>query len=208
MVMFGSDDKHPDELVSGHINLLCKRAVKNGMDVFNVLKAACINPVEHYSLETGQLRIDDSADFILVNNLTDFSVMATYMAGNKLAEQGQSLIPFTEGEIHLNKFDCSIKTLADLECKINGAYTLPVIEALDGQLITNKTLAQPLAENGCWVSDVEADILKIVVINRYYNAPAAIAFIKNFGLKQGAIASSVAHDSHNIVAVVLMMKAS
>ena len=201
MVMFGSDDKHPDELVSGHINLLCRRAVKNGMDVFNVLKAACINPVEHYSLETGQLGIDDSADFILVNNLTDFSVIATYIAGNKMAEHGQSLIPFSEEEIHLNKFDCSLKTLADFECTINGVYALPVIEALDGQLITNKIAAQPLTENGCWVSDVKTDTLKIVVINRYHDATPAIAFIRNFGLKQGAIASSVAHDSHNIVVV-------
>jgi len=201
MVMFGSDDKHPDELVSGHINLLCRRAVKNGMDVFNVLKAACINPIEHYSLETGQLGIDDSADFILVNNLTDFSVIATYIAGNKMAEHGQSLIPFSEEEIHLNKFDCSLKTIADFECTINGVYALPVIEALDGQLITNKIAAQPLTENGCWVSDVKTDTLKIVVINRYHDATPAIAFIRNFGLKQGAIASSVAHDSHNIVAV-------
>jgi adenine deaminase len=200
-IMFGSDDKHPDELVAGHINLLCSRAVKKGMNVFNVLLAACVNPVTHYKLETGLLQQHDRADFILVKNLEDFVVQQTFIAGNLVAEHGKTLISRVDEEIKLNQFNCTLKNLSDLACKAGGEYAFPVIEALDGQLITNKISARPKNENGFWVSDTDSDILKIVVVNRYHEAPPAIAFIKNFGLTQGAIASSVAHDSHNIVAV-------
>ena len=201
MVMFGSDDKHPDELVSGHINLICSRAVKKGMDVFNVLTAACINPVKHYKLDTGLLKPGDPADFILVDDLQDFSVRQTFIGGAMVAENGKTLIPGFDHEVRLNQFNCALKTLADIECKAQGKYTLPVIEALDGQLITNKLFIQPKTEHGYHVSDTSEDVLKIVVVNRYRESPPAIAFIRNFGLKEGAIASSVAHDSHNIVGV-------
>ena len=201
MIMFGSDDKHPDELVSGHINQLCSRAVRNGIDVFHVLQAACINPVQHYQLDTGLLQVNDAADFILVNNLEDFAVIRTIINGVTVAEHGRSLIPRANTRISLNRFSCSPINIADVECSAEKDYPFPVIEALDGQLITNKIFEQPKRENGSWVSDTEKDILKMVVINRYQDAPPAIAFIRNFGLTQGAIASSVAHDSHNIVAV-------
>lgn len=201
MVMFGSDDKHPDELVSGHINLICSRAVKKGMDVYNVLTAACINPVKHYQLDTGLLKPGDPADFILVDDLKDFSVRQTFIGGAMVAENGKTLIPGFDHEVRLNQFNCALKTLADIECKAQGKYTLPVIEALDGQLITNKLFIQPKTEHGYHVSDTSEDVLKIVVVNRYRESPPAIAFIRNFGLKEGAIASSVAHDSHNIVGV-------
>lgn len=201
MVMFGSDDKHPDELVSGHINLLCKRAVKKGMNVFNVLAAACVNPSTHYKLDTGLLQINDPADFILVDTLENFLVKQTYINGTLVADHGVSLISAHQEDIKLNRFNCEMKSMSDLECIADGPYHWPIIEALDGQLITNKEFIQPKNENGFFVSDTSTDVLKIVVINRYFDAPPAIAFIKNFGLKQGAIASSVAHDSHNIIAV-------
>ena len=200
-VMFGSDDKHPDSLVQGHINQLCERAVRAGVDVFNVLQAACINPVLHYKLDIGQLRENDPADFIVVKDLTTFEVLQTYVDGTLVAEHGRSRIaPVESGSI--NNFACSTKSVSDFRVQAGGTQSsIQVIEALDGQLITNKLAYEALVENGEIKSNPVDDILKIVVVNRYQDAPVAKAFIKNFGLKKGAIASSVAHDSHNIVAV-------
>lgn len=200
MIMFCSDDKHPDSLVLGHINQLCARAVAKGIDIFKVLKAACINPVQHYKLDIGLLREGDPADFIIVKDLQNFEVTKTYINGELVAKEGKSLI-ITKKSGVINNFSCAIKQAGDFEVKWNGEKEIPVIEALDGQLITNRLSYLPKVADGNIVSDAERDILKIVVVNRYTNAPAATAFIKNFGLKQGALASSVAHDSHNIVAV-------
>ncbi|MBD0375112.1 MAG: adenine deaminase [Flavisolibacter sp.] len=206
-IMFCSDDKHPDSLMEGHINQLCARAVAKGIDVFKVLHAACINPVLHYNLPVGLLREGDAADLIVVKNLTTFEVLQTYVNGTLVAENKNSLIPKPELpniEI-INNFHCSKKETKDFEVRAesspSGTGGIPVIEALDGQLITNKLAAAPIVIDGCIVSDVENDILKIAVVNRYQRAPVATAFIKNFGLKRGALASSVAHDSHNVVAV-------
>ncbi|MGN6164367.1 MAG: adenine deaminase, partial [Flavisolibacter sp.] len=206
MIMFCSDDKHPDSLVEGHINQLCARAVAKGVDVFKVLKAACVNPVNHYKLKVGLLRQNDFADFVIVKDLEKFEVLQTYINGNLVAANGKSLIERkkTTDQKPVNHFDCSKKNVEDFAVPssvINSLSSLPVIEALDGQLITKKVLATPKIVNDEIVSSIENDILKIVVVNRYKNAPVAKAFIKNFGLKKGAIASSVAHDSHNIVAV-------
>jgi adenine deaminase len=201
MMMFCSDDKHPDSLVEGHINLLCTRAVAKGINVFNVLKAACINPVMHYKLDVGLLREGDAADFIVVEDLLHFKVLQTYIDGKLVAENGITLINTPERQKPVNKFNCNKITRDELAVKWNGETEIPVMEALDGQLITNKLMLSPKTENGLMVSDTDNDILKIVVVNRYHPAPVARAFIKNFGFKKGAIASSVAHDSHNIVAV-------
>lgn len=202
-IMFCSDDKHPDSLVEGHINQLCARAVAKGIDVFKVLKAACVNPVLHYNMKVGLLREGDPADFIVVKDLEQFETVQTYIHGNMVAEKGKTLIASSKPGI-INNFSCTKKEVADFEVPVrasNSQLTIPVIEALDGQLITNKLLLEPKIENGFMVSDTERDLLKIVVVNRYNNAPIVKSFIKNIGLKQGAIASSVAHDSHNIVAV-------
>jgi adenine deaminase len=199
-IMFCSDDKHPDSLVLGHIDQLCARAIAKGIDVFKVLKAACVNPVLHYKLDIGLLRVGDPADFILVRDLTSFKVTKTYIDGEAVAEEGQSLIrPKAAGII--NNFACTRKTAQDFEIAWNGAKQIPVIEALDGQLITNRLMMDPAVENGKMISNVASDVLKIVVTNRYQDAPVATGFIKNFRLKEGALASTVAHDSHNIVAV-------
>ena len=200
-IMFCSDDKHPDSLVSSHINELCKRAVAKGIDVFKVLKAACINPVKHYKMKVGLLKAGDAADFIMVKDLINFRVVSTYINGTPVAENGVSKIStFKSGLI--NNFNCHKKEVSDFGFKIkNNAAEITVIEALDGQLITNKLNIIPKIENDFYVSDTENDVLKMVVINRYKDAPVAIGFVKNFGLKRGAIASSVAHDSHNIIAV-------
>jgi adenine deaminase len=203
-IMFCSDDKHPDSLELGHINQLCARAVAKGINVFNVLQAACINPVEHYNLDVGLLQVGDAADFIVVNNLTNFIVNQTYINGELVAENKKSFIKSVAVDT-INNFNCNIIEAQQLAVPqhsyptINN--TIPVIEALEGQLITNKLYCTPTIVNYNIVSNISNDILKIVVVNRYNNAPIAKAFIKNFGLQKGAIASSVAHDSHNIVAV-------
>jgi adenine deaminase len=199
-IMFGSDDKHPDSLVAGHINQLCARAVAKGVDLFKVLQAACVNPVLHYNLKVGLLRTSDAADFIVTNDLQHFTVQQTYINGELVAEKGRSFIPYQPSR-SINNFNCSAKKVSDFSIPFKGEEQIPVIEALDGQLITNKLLLQPKTANGYIVSDTENDILKMAVVNRYADAPVAVSFIKNTGLKQGAIASSVAHDSHNIVAV-------
>ena len=198
-MMFCSDDKHPDDLIIGHINLLCARAVAKGFDVFKVLQMACINPVKHYKMDVGLLQKNDAADFIVVENLTDFNVLQTYINGELVAENGQSFIQTVAFE-KPNNFNVSKKEISDFEIT-SAASKIRVIEALEGQLITNEIQHQPKIVYGKIVSDTENDILKMAVVNRYSNAKPAIAFIKNFGLKKGAIASSVAHDCHNIVVV-------
>lgn len=200
-LMFCSDDKHPDNLVDGHINQLVKRALAKGYKLFDVLRAACVNPVLHYRLPVGLLREGDSADFIIVDNLHDFTILETYINGEKVADRGTSLLPDLRSPI-VNQFDCQPCQASDLAIPAPSTFlSLKVIEALDGQLITNLLKVPARVEAGYIVSDTERDILKIAVINRYQPAPVAIGFIKNFGLTNGALASSVAHDSHNIIAV-------
>lgn len=200
-MMFCSDDKHPDSLVEGHINQLCARAVAKGIDVFKVLQAACINPVLHYKMDNGILSIGDAADLILLEDLVNFKVQKTFIDGELVAENGKSLIKTNSAGI-INAFDCKEKVVAQFSIPAApGQQTVAVIEALDGQLITNKLELPALVKNNEFISDVDNDVLKIVVVNRYRDAPVAKAFIKNIGIKTGALASSVAHDSHNIVAV-------
>ncbi|HEX7691149.1 MAG TPA: adenine deaminase [Sediminibacterium sp.] len=204
MIMFCSDDKHPDSLMEGHINQLCARAVAKGIDIFPVLRAACVNPVLHYHLDIGLLREGDPADFIIAEDLTHFRVKQTYIDGKLVADNGKTKI----GPVDItpiNQFHCEEITAADLAIRIQDYPSqeglIPVIEALDGQLITNKLMLPGKQDNGCWVSDMDTDVLKMVVVNRYKPSPVAKCFIRNFGFRSGAIASSVAHDSHNIVAV-------
>ncbi|QEH40681.1 adenine deaminase [Chitinophaga sp. XS-30] len=201
MVMFCSDDKHPDNLVEGHINVLVKRALAKGHDLYNILQAACINPVVHYNMPVGLLREGDPADFIIVNNLEEFQVMRTFINGEAVAENGRSLINSVPIQT-INQFHCDPLTPADFRIPCEGKQaTVKVIEALEGQLITNALKATLTAENGAIDSDTGTDTLKIAVVNRYHNAPVSMGFIRHFGLKKGAIASTVAHDSHNIIAV-------
>src|SRR6187455_519525 len=208
-MMFCSDDKHPDSLVLGHINQLSERAVAKGINVYKVLQAACVNPVLHYKLDVGLLKEGDTADFIMVKDLQKFEVVKTFINGELVAESGKSMIESGKSEV-INNFSCSKKEVNDFHYLLNkygneeNIEQVNVIEALDGQLITNKLLksiTEVSVRNGLLESNPGNDILKIVVVNRYNDTPIAKAFIKNFGLKKGAIASSVAHDSHNIVAV-------
>jgi len=198
-MMFCSDDKHPDDLIVGHINQLCARAVAKGIDVFKVLKVACINPIKHYNLDVGLLKVGDDADFIVVEDIKRFNTLQTYINGELVFNNGVSNIKPVSFE-NLNNFNCNIKEVSDFKIE-STAKQIRVIEALEGQLVTNELIEDALIENGNLVSNTEKDILKMVVVNRYQNQNPAIAFIKKFGLKEGAIASSVGHDSHNIIAV-------
>ncbi|HLP38568.1 adenine deaminase [Lacibacter sp.] len=211
MIMLCSDDKHPDSLVEGHINQLCARAVAKGMNVFNVLKAACVTPVFHYKLDVGLLRTGDAADFVVVNDLKEFKAEKTFINGELVAENGKSFIESKQSSV-INNFNCDAKPVAEFEFHLNrfgmadeeNIEQVYVVEAMDDQLITNK-LIEPITsfsvEHDIIKANTEKDLLHMIVVNRYSNAPVAKSFVKNFGLKKGAIASSVAHDSHNIIAV-------
>jgi len=196
--MFCSDDIHPHELIKGHINDLVKRSLEQGLDLMKVLKVACLNPVLHYGLDVGLLRRGDDADFLVVDSLDNLQVLKTYIGGEIVAAEGRSLLTKKPAKI-VNNFNVGKSKVKD--------FTLPgkkgkinVIEAIAGQLMTNKLVIPPKIVEGNVVSDLERDILKIVVVNRYREAQAATGFVKNFGLKKGAMAASVAHDSHNIIA--------
>ena len=203
-VMLCSDDKHPDSLLEGHINQLCARAVAKGINVFNVLRAACINPVIHYQLPTGYARVNDPANFILVKNLQDFKVIETYINGQLVAQNGHSLIEPIQATT-INQFNAHPIAISDLQLPL-ATYPskdgmVPVIHAIDGQLITNLVWTIPSIKDNAIVADTEKDVLKVVVYNRYHAAKPKIGLIQSFGFKSGAIASTVAHDSHNIIAV-------
>jgi adenine deaminase len=197
--MFCSDDKHPDELMQGYINEMVKRAVRYGIDHMKVLKAACVNPVLHYGLDSGLLQIGDSADFLVVDNLKDFTVLLTFIKGIAVAEEGKTNIPHTNVRI-VNKFYAERKKTDDFIIPARGEL-IHVIEAIDGQLITGKLTEIATVKDGNIISSPERNIHKIVVINRYQDTKPVVGFIRNFGLIDGAIASSIAHDSHNIIAV-------
>jgi adenine deaminase len=200
-IMFCSDDKHPDDLIkNGHINVLVRRAVAKGYDPIQVLRICSLTPVKHYKLDVGLLQKGDSADFIVVNNLTDFEVKETYIRGVKVSANGMPTYPrFIPTEL-INNFVAGKITVKQLAVAPTGE-NLKVIVVDDGQLFTRTELKKPKIKNGNVISDTVNDILKLVVYNRYQFSEPAIGFIKNFGLKRGALASSVAHDSHNIVAV-------
>lgn len=198
-MMFCCDDKHPDNLLESHINDHVKRALDLGYDLYDVLRASSYNVVKHYNLPVGLLQIGDNADFIEIDNLTDFTILKTYINGALVSENGESFIESVEAAT-VNNFSCSLKSPSDFKVKSEGEK-IRVIETLDGQLITKEIHAEVLNIDGFAESDPENDILKIAVVNRYQDAPVATAFIKNIGLKNGAIASCVAHDCHNIVVV-------
>ncbi len=200
-IMFCSDDKHPDDLLkNGHINALVVRAVAKGYDLMDVLRACSLNPIIHYKLDVGLLQKGDNADFLIVNNLTDFDIKATYIQGEKVAENDLPCFPRFISTKVINQFNAQKITEEQLRVSPTGSK-LKVIKVDDGQLFTRAIFCNPKIENNNVVSDIENDILKLVVYNRYQPTSPAIGFIHNIGLKNGALASTVAHDSHNIVAV-------
>lgn len=199
-IMFCSDDKHPDDLIKGHINQLIARALMNGCDLYDTIRAATVNPVQHYQLEVGLLREGDPADLMVVEDLSTFEAVETYINGQMVAHHGQTLLHSVVAEAP-NNFNTPMKTPQDFRVKAVAGAKAKVIEALNGEIVTRSSTALLPSNGGFALSDPGQDVLKITVVNRYADAPPAVAFIKNFGLKEGAIASCVGHDSHNIIAV-------
>ncbi len=198
-VMFCSDDKHPDDLLEGHINRLVARALAHGCDLFDTLRAACLRPVVHYGLPVGLLRPGDPADLIVTTDIESFEITQTWIGGQLVAEKGQCLVEAVEAE-EPNRFEAA--PLLPEAFRVPGREgSLRVIRALDGELITESFTTTPTIVDGFAVADPARDLLKIAVVNRYAPTAPAVAFISGFHLQRGAIASSVAHDSHNIVAV-------
>ncbi|MCF8129984.1 MAG: adenine deaminase [Deltaproteobacteria bacterium] len=197
--MFCSDDKHPDDLLKGHINDLVKRALETGLDRMKVFQMACLNPVTHYRLDVGCLRKGDPADFLIIDDLKRLRIHGTVIQGEIVAENGGSRLPRKQAGI-VNRFAATPKEPKDFSVPHQNR-PVHIIDVIDGQLITKKSLDHLPASNGSLAGDPEKDILKIAVVNRYENRKPAIGFVRNFGIKQGAIAGSIAHDSHNIIAV-------
>jgi len=198
-IMFCSDDKHPDDLLEGHINQLVSRALAKGHNLYDVLRVACLNAVEHYGLSVGLLQVGDPADFIVVEDLKTFEVKQTYIDGKLVADDGKCAFITQEAPV-INNFNTSKKSVVDFQITTDKSE-MQVIKAINGEIVTDTIWAKVKHENGFVVSDPDRDILKMTVVNRYENQAPAIAFINNFNLKHGAIASCVGHDSHNIIAV-------
>lgn len=197
--MFCSDDLHPDDLVRGHVNLTVAKALAAGFDPVAVLRAATLNPVRHYRLPVGLLQPGDPADLVEVGDLRGFDVRRTFIGGRLVAEGGRSLLPRSAVETP-NRFGAAPKTLEDFRLPVSGARARAIV-ARDRSLITGEEWVAPRVEQGQAVADPARDLLKIAVVNRYRDAPPALGLVRGFGLARGAIASSVAHDSHNVVAV-------
>lgn len=200
-VMLCSDDKHPDDLVAGHINRIAARAIELGHDLFDLLQCICLNPIHHYQLPIGTLQVGDTMDAVLFTDLKKFQPLSTYVAGNKVAENGLCLTSSEHGEA-INRFNATAIHADELCIPFQGEKLIRVIEAMDGELVTKQLQLTPRVQESCIEADPERDILQIMVLNRYQaDAKPATAFVKGFGLKSGAMASTVAHDSHNIIAV-------
>lgn len=197
-VMLCSDDLHPEMLRERHINKLIAGLIAEEFDAFDVIRSATVNPVEHYKLDVGLLRIGDSADFILVDSLAKMNVLETWIGGKKIYSNGEVLFKYKAGKA-VNNFNCLPLKETDIKIKnINGM--IRVITATEGELLTGE-IQHPSGDSEYVDSDLGGDILKIVVKDRYKDLPAAVGFIKGFALNKGAFASSIAHDSHNIIAV-------
>lgn len=203
-VMFCTDDSHPGDIIHlGHIDKMVRRALKDGFDLFNVLKVASINPVRHYGLNVGTLQIGDPADFSIVNNLDDFDVISVYINGfekyscDKVVVEMES--KHIDSFIYLNRFDRTPIELSDLKKTVGN--NLLCIEVFDGEIVTGKRFFSFSSAPINFQSDLERDILKLVYLNRYSNIESQIGFIHGMGLKRGAFATSISHDSHNIIAV-------
>jgi adenine deaminase len=199
-VMFCSDDKHPHDLVDGHINTIVKMSIDKGYDLFDVLHCATVNPIRHYDLDIGLLEIGDNADFIVIDDLCSWQILETYIQGICVARRGSPLIQSVAATTP-NNFAVKAKKASDFAVAAAAGNTIQVIVPEDGQLITaSQEVTAPIA-NGYYTAAPERNLLKLTVVNRYSDAPPAVAFIANFGLTYGALASSIAHDSHNIIAV-------
>ena len=199
-VMICSDDIHPDDLVKGHIDRVIKLGIKNDVNIFNLIRAVTLNPVKHYNLDVGLLQENDPADLIVIDNFDDFNVLSTYIDGN-LVYDGENVLFDSVDEVPVNNFNCREISLDDIIVPGKQGDKINVIEALEGELITNGIVLNANIYKDQVMNNIGDDVLKIVVYNRYFDSKPSVAFIKGFGFRRGAIASSIAHDSHNIIAI-------
>ncbi len=197
-IMLCCDDLHPDMLMNRHLDKLIGKLILEGYDLYDVIRSATINPVEHYGLESGLLRPGDSADFIVVDDLKKMNVLETWIGGEKVYENDSVDFSYIPGE-PVNFFNCSAVDVEQILVR-NHYGQIKVIEASEGELLT-KQLIHTSGTEKYVDSDPAEDTLKIVVKDRYKDSAPTVGFIKGFGLKKGAFASSIAHDSHNIICV-------
>jgi len=198
MIMLSSDDIHPEMLQKRHLDKLVAILINEGYDLFDVIRSVTINPVTHYKLDAGLLRQGDNADFIITDSPDKMNVTETWIKGEKVYDNGKVLFEYKSG-IPVNNFHCSDINKNELTVK-NRGREIRIITAFDGDLFTKEIIRETGNDSIC-ETDTSEDILKIIVKDRYRDAGPAVAFVKGFGLKNGAFASSVAHDSHNIIAI-------
>lgn len=199
--MFCSDDKHPNDLIHDHINTIAATAFKRGVALHAILQAACVNPVKHYKLPIGLLQPGDYADFILVDDLHTFKPREVWLRGKCVVRDGESFLPPGEISVVPNHFNAVCLELDALKLPKVSSRKIRVIGIRDGQLITDHLIENPVVKEGHIAADPANNLNKLVVYNRYQPAKPAIALVRGFGLTRGALASSIAHDSHNIIAV-------
>jgi adenine deaminase len=196
-----SDDKNPKDLLNGHLNESVKKAVDLGIDLIKAIEMVTINPAAHYDLDGGSIVTGSQADFVIIDNLHDFNILKTYIAGECVFD-GENVLFDVEDVEFENTINADKKSHADFDICFDGdECEVNVIECIDGDLLTKKTTAKLAVKDGIVQPDIFQDVLKISVVERYGSNNVANAFIKGFGLKKGAMASSISHDSHNIVVV-------
>ncbi|SMO58669.1 Adenine deaminase [Saccharicrinis carchari] len=200
-IMLCTDDSHPDEIINkGHIDKIIRLGLAKGIDLFKLLRAAILKPIVHYNLPVGMLREGDPADFIVVDTLTNFKVLETYIDGVKVFGEEKLMfdVPLSAP---INNFNIKPINADLIKVPYKSGKKIRVIEAAEGDLFTKEKHYAPTNTDGYIASNTKDDVLKIVVLNRYKQSPPVLGFINNIGLKEGAIACSVAHDSHNLIAV-------
>lgn len=199
-----TDDISPEDLIKGHLNSLVRKATELGVDKYEAIKMVTLNPAKHYNLNSGLIAEDKIANFILVDNLIDLNVKKTFVHGNLVAKDGKVLFKRNKSKI-INNFHLTEKKPEDFEINVSSTgldnIEVNVIKVLDGELITNKIQSRLTIENGVIKENLAGDILKLAVVERYGHGNVGLGFVKGFNLKDGAIASSVAHDSHNIIVI-------
>ncbi len=198
MVMLCSDDLHPETLAERHINKIVASLISDGFDMYNVIRSCTLNPVIHYGLEAGLLQPGQPADFIIVDDYRKMNVIETWINGQKVFDRGSVNFEYLNAET-ANNFRCTEIKEEDIRTEGKGKK-IRVIQAFDGDLFTKEIFIDSGSGMKC-LPDPDNDILKIIVKDRYGNSAPSVGFIKGFGLKEGAFASSVAHDSHNIISV-------
>lgn len=203
--IFVTDDRHPKHLAK-HISRMVKKAVKNGVDPIKAIQMASLNTAEYFNLsDLGAIAPGYRADIAVFKDLENFEPLMVFKNGKLAAKDGKMVIDTDNLKPPALRGSVNIKYLyrEDLQIKApQGKTTAKVINVIPKQLITKQTAETVKIENGLAVSDIENDILKIAVIERHKaTGNIGLGFVKGFGLKSGAIASTVAHDSHNMIVI-------